>query len=252
MPPISTNSNSATSSSSHKLLLIINFPTLKSLYSKSHLSIVTQAAKRTKSLLILFKFDFDIASPTSPNDVSSLSSLIAGSSSSKTTTTTKTTNNSNSNPTPTSLWNPLQSLLASTYAAATKIHLEENRPLDKIDIVINKMRYLSICFASSQGETITYDISAEEDLDEKIEGEGGCEGNVRSEYEVTAMGGTFDHLHAGHKILLTMAALITSRRLIVGVSGKYLFAFSVRLSFLSFHFFPSTILFSIFFSDTEF
>jgi phosphopantetheine adenylyltransferase len=38
-------------------------------------------------------------------------------------------------------------------------------------------------------------------------------------YPVVALGGTFDHLHAGHKILLSMAAWITSWKLIVGVTG---------------------------------
>ena len=38
-------------------------------------------------------------------------------------------------------------------------------------------------------------------------------------YPVTALGGTFDHLHAGHKILLSMGAYITSQKLIVGVTG---------------------------------
>ena len=38
-------------------------------------------------------------------------------------------------------------------------------------------------------------------------------------YPVTALGGTFDHLHAGHKILLSMAAYITSQKLIVGITG---------------------------------
>jgi pantetheine-phosphate adenylyltransferase len=38
-------------------------------------------------------------------------------------------------------------------------------------------------------------------------------------YPVTAMGGTFDHLHAGHKILLSMSAWITSEKLIVGMTG---------------------------------
>ncbi len=38
-------------------------------------------------------------------------------------------------------------------------------------------------------------------------------------YHVSAMGGTFDHLHAGHKILLSMAAWITSEKLIVGMTG---------------------------------
>ncbi|CAG8468026.1 16392_t:CDS:2 [Acaulospora colombiana] len=34
-----------------------------------------------------------------------------------------------------------------------------------------------------------------------------------------AVGGTFDHLHVGHKILLTMSAWITNKRLICGVTG---------------------------------
>jgi phosphopantetheine adenylyltransferase len=38
-------------------------------------------------------------------------------------------------------------------------------------------------------------------------------------YPVTALGGTFDHLHAGHKILLSMGAFITSRKLIIGITG---------------------------------
>lgn len=36
---------------------------------------------------------------------------------------------------------------------------------------------------------------------------------------VVALGGTFDHLHAGHKILLSMAAWIASEKIIVGVTG---------------------------------
>ena len=41
----------------------------------------------------------------------------------------------------------------------------------------------------------------------------------RPRYGVAAMGGTFDHLHAGHKILLSMAAWIAEEKLIVGVTG---------------------------------
>ncbi|KAF9265529.1 Nucleotidylyl transferase [Marasmius fiardii PR-910] len=39
-----------------------------------------------------------------------------------------------------------------------------------------------------------------------------------STFSVTALGGTFDHLHSGHKILLSMGAFITSRKIVVGVT----------------------------------
>ncbi|KAG5645588.1 hypothetical protein DXG03_005726 [Asterophora parasitica] len=39
---------------------------------------------------------------------------------------------------------------------------------------------------------------------------------------VVALGGTFDHLHAGHKILLSMGAWIAAEKIIVGVTGAYL------------------------------
>ncbi|PWN21550.1 WD40 repeat-like protein [Microstroma glucosiphilum] len=39
-----------------------------------------------------------------------------------------------------------------------------------------------------------------------------------------ALGGTFDHLHVGHKILLSMAALIATDRIVVGVTGDSMLA----------------------------
>lgn len=39
-------------------------------------------------------------------------------------------------------------------------------------------------------------------------------------FERVAVGGTFDHLHAGHKILLTMTALLSEKSMVVGVTGK--------------------------------
>lgn len=50
----------------------------------------------------------------------------------------------------------------------------------------------------------------------------GSDGNPgRGSYPVVALGGTFDHLHAGHKILLGMAVWLASRKLIVGLTGKF-------------------------------
>lgn len=36
------------------------------------------------------------------------------------------------------------------------------------------------------------------------------------------MGGTFDHMHLGHKLLLTQACLLTQKRLVCGVTGDAL------------------------------
>ncbi|KAI1794619.1 Nucleotidylyl transferase [Ganoderma leucocontextum] len=41
-------------------------------------------------------------------------------------------------------------------------------------------------------------------------------------YAVVALGGTFDHLHAGHKILLSMGAWIAKEKLIVGITDDSL------------------------------
>ena len=42
---------------------------------------------------------------------------------------------------------------------------------------------------------------------------------VKPSLPVVALGGTFDHLHAGHKILLSMAAWLSRKKVIVGVTG---------------------------------
>ncbi|KAG7930219.1 hypothetical protein KL934_004913 [Ogataea polymorpha] len=42
------------------------------------------------------------------------------------------------------------------------------------------------------------------------------------QYQVSAVGGTFDHLHSGHKMLLTASVFVTARLLIIGVTGPEL------------------------------
>lgn len=42
--------------------------------------------------------------------------------------------------------------------------------------------------------------------------------------EAIAMGGTFDHLHVGHKILLSIACLLATRRIVVGVTDDSMLA----------------------------
>lgn len=47
-------------------------------------------------------------------------------------------------------------------------------------------------------------------------------GREDSNLGTVALGGTFDHLHAGHKILLSMACWLANKRVIVGISGETL------------------------------
>lgn len=44
---------------------------------------------------------------------------------------------------------------------------------------------------------------------------------AKPSFPVVALGGTFDHLHAGHKILLSMAAWIARKKVIIGVTGRF-------------------------------
>lgn len=59
-------------------------------------------------------------------------------------------------------------------------------------------------------------------------------------YDTVAVGGTFDHIHDGHKILLSVALFLSSRKLIIGITDdellknkkykEYLQSFEQRLS----------------------
>ncbi|RLV91501.1 Phosphopantetheine adenylyltransferase [Spathaspora sp. JA1] len=44
----------------------------------------------------------------------------------------------------------------------------------------------------------------------------------RESFQVAAVGGTFDHIHDGHKILLSVSAFLTNYKLIVGITGNEL------------------------------
>lgn len=107
--------------------------------------------------------------------------------------------------------------MSRAYGAATKVFIAEGRLLDSVDVVLVEMRGLAVC-AGNGVEVVRRMVGdGREGVEEEVQEEEGGK-----EYAVTALGGTFDHLHAGHKILLTMAALITTRRLIAGISGAFL------------------------------
>ena len=53
------------------------------------------------------------------------------------------------------------------------------------------------------------------------------------QYDHVALGGTFDHLHAGHRILLTAPTLIASHRIFNGITGYSLSLSSISYSIYS-------------------
>lgn len=45
-------------------------------------------------------------------------------------------------------------------------------------------------------------------------------GHRYGQYKVVAIGGTFDHLHAGHKLMLSVTAMLASEKIICGLTGN--------------------------------
>ncbi|CDK28595.1 unnamed protein product [Kuraishia capsulata CBS 1993] len=130
--------------------------------------------------------------------------------------------------------------------------LKQVKPLGKLDIVVNHqfthMRELESVLASvyniareAQEETknaqvfttVIYDSSivspnadiylssqahSNEALSNDVKTPSSKSDAQRGQFRVTALGGTFDHLHDGHKILLTLAGFLASEKLIVGIT----------------------------------
>ncbi|KAF8971573.1 hypothetical protein BDZ97DRAFT_1787150 [Flammula alnicola] len=146
----------------------------------------------------------------------------------------------------TEMWDAVQRILTFTYVQATKIAQEMNKVLMDVDVLLKGLnedleeevaRGVDICFRVS-GDAIAVPLPESisflrqsylrpgDRTDSQFATETGTpspsESPLPSVYPVTALGGTFDHLHAGHKILLSMGAYITSRKLIVGITDDAL------------------------------
>ncbi|BEI84232.1 hypothetical protein CcaverHIS002_0408360 [Cutaneotrichosporon cavernicola] len=67
-------------------------------------------------------------------------------------------------------------------------------------------------------------VQIEPELEQLVRNPGTISTVSEPGYPVAAMGGTFDHLHAAHKLLLHMALFATEQRLIVGVMADRLLA----------------------------
>ncbi|KAI0320114.1 hypothetical protein OF83DRAFT_1106675 [Amylostereum chailletii] len=139
-------------------------------------------------------------------------------------------------------WDEVQRLLTFVYVQATKVAQDLDRVLMEVDVLLKGF-----------DEDLQEEVGEGMDIAFRIDGDsipsllplsvsslrtswampGDPDGpeeppspivdvSEPSTYHVVALGGTFDHLHAGHKILLSMAAWIADEKIIVGVTDDAL------------------------------
>ncbi|GAA5904825.1 hypothetical protein JCM6882_003215 [Rhodosporidiobolus microsporus] len=208
------------------LVLTLAFPSLahflspSSLSSPSLLAALSSAAARSDNLTVL------VRTPT-PTPWGAPPAASGSSSSSSSAPHPPHT-------TPLSLFLPLERALAALYSPCTAAFLKRGNVLASVDVVVEAVREVPFCvpagvgserweYAADGGEAVS--LSAAEEgggEEERPEGQGARAEGDGGIYDVVALGGTFDHLHAGHKILLSMACSIAARKVIVGVSDDTL------------------------------
>jgi len=143
-------------------------------------------------------------------------------------------------------WDEVQRLLTYVYVQATKVSQDMGRVLMDIDVLL-KGTQEEILEQLTAGSERIYCVAASEErlslLPASIRGRSDVVALQAVEYSrvpllthppsnpgsslpplfpVAALGGTFDHLHAGHKILLSMGAWVASEKLIVGITDDAL------------------------------
>lgn len=137
-------------------------------------------------------------------------------------------------------WDDVQRLLTFVYVQATKAAQEMDKVLLEVDVLLKGTNEGIPDFAVEtdvvfrvQGDILAPPLSSlvpqhyvapdtEAELHHQPLPPSAQNVSYPPMYPVTALGGTFDHLHAGHKILLSMGAWISSEKLIVGVTGDEL------------------------------
>ncbi|TKA52070.1 hypothetical protein B0A53_04730 [Rhodotorula sp. CCFEE 5036] len=230
---------------------VLTYPTLEHWLTTAHLdsnsdseqasaqSAILRAAESTSTHLTIVVRTAETAALPSPWDPASPSSSSSSSGGGA---------GEPPSPSPTRFFLRLERALARVYSIATDSFAQRDLVLAQVDVVLEQLRRQPVCVPSSSSSATTVirwqtkDDSVDTPVNENGEHKGkGKETNpanhahsgadhhhhhhdphLKTLYPVVALGGTFDHLHSGHKILLTMAASITSRKLIVGVTDDAL------------------------------
>ncbi|KAI5124568.1 hypothetical protein M0805_003088 [Coniferiporia weirii] len=141
-------------------------------------------------------------------------------------------------------WKEVQTLLTCIYVEATRVSQKADRILFDVDVLLRGLdaevsirdngwdhlfrlegddtNYPLPSWTSSLSAT-ALNVQTTRNLEtarskEEVE----ALDSLPSTFPVVALGGTFDHLHSGHKILLSMAAWISHEKVIVGVTDDKL------------------------------
>ena len=107
----------------------------------------------------------------------------------------------------------LQHYISALYQAASVALAERNELLLPVEVVIEDLRRRGRDVEAFNRSGYAHTLEGGEPDDAEASGEPG------NRFSTVAMGGTFDHLHAGHRVLLTMAAWVAERRVIAGITG---------------------------------
>ena len=127
-------------------------------------------------------------------------------------------------------WVHVQTLLAHVYVQASKAALQQNNILLDVSVLINSVDTIppdiDTCFRVHDPLDIvlpdalsSVPVTFLPSRPRPSPSPAIPQVRPSPRYPVVILGGTFDHLHAGHKILLSMAAWIATRKVIVGITG---------------------------------
>lgn len=112
------------------------------------------------------------------------------------------------------------SSLSLTSTSPSEIEIELiSSPADKdllLSLIPDKLRdQMKLIFSSPSSATI------QPESKDSVDGKSNETKVPFPRHGGIALGGTFDHLHVGHKILLSMSALVAKDRIVVGVTGEF-------------------------------
>ncbi|KAG8998696.1 hypothetical protein FRB95_012181 [Tulasnella sp. JGI-2019a] len=141
-------------------------------------------------------------------------------------------------------WNLVQGFLTFLYAEATSVAQAADNVLMNIEVILRDPKHIS---ASTGHDDVKWDrvLAAKTDGKSPMifdslrfsvpptyitipphafakEKSYTAQTDRAATYPVVALGGTFDHLHPGHKILLSMSAWIATSKVIIGVTDDTL------------------------------